>query len=288
MIGRDPPLAPLWPTLLCVCVAIGACAPLQASKAHSRTKATTAPTQRKQLQPTPSRQPPLAPVETPPPPPELPSLPPGIVPGELTRVRVPNYRAAHVAHAEAHVTKALVYLHGVCGDVTKINDWVAAATTYATVIAVLGDKPCPTSSARFSWSQDIGLIHLLIERALLATQETRNGLLDIEQVLVFGYSQGASRAERLAALHPQQYRWVILGGPPSAPKFERLSEVERLVLLAGSEEPLSYLRDQAEAFTGQGLATTYVEIPGVGHGAFGAGAPAVITGALQWLFNDGG
>lgn len=211
------------------------------------------------------------------------ALPPDIVPGELTRVPVKRYRAAYVAHAGGHITRALVYLHGVCGQVAKIEDWITAASAHATVIAVLGDKPCPTNG-RFAWSQDVQLIHLLIERALVATQAARQGRLEIEQVAVFGYSQGATRAERLAALHPERYRWVVLGGPPSPPHFERLHQAERLVLLAGSEEPLSYLSDQAVKFTALGLPTRYDEFKGVGHGAFGASAPVVMTDALRWLF----
>lgn len=211
------------------------------------------------------------------------SLLPGIVPGELTRVPMKRYRAAYVAHAAGHITKALVYLHGVCGQVSKIEDWVTAASAHATVIAVLGDKPCPTSG-RFAWSQDVQLIHLLIDRALAATQAARKGRLVIEQVAVFGYSQGASRAERLAALYPERYRWVILGGPPSPPDFQRLHQAGGLVLLAGSEEPLSYLSERAINFSAQGLPTRYYEFQGVGHGAFGASAPVVMTDALRWLF----
>ena len=214
-----------------------------------------------------------------------PSLPPDVVIGELSRVRVDNYRAAHVAHAPAHVRRALVYLHGVCGDVTKIADWVEAATEQATVVAPGGDKPC-SEGHRYSWSQDVELIHRLIERTLAATRDARAGLLDIEQVAIFGYSQGASRAERLAALHPARYRWVLLGGPPSKPQFERLSQVQGLVLLAGSKERLPHLRSDAALFTERGLPASYFEFAGVGHGAFGPSSPAVMTEALRWLFEQ--
>jgi predicted esterase len=219
-------------------------------------------------------------------PPNVPTLPADVRPGEFTRVRLPKYRAALVVHGAAHTRRALVYLHGICGDVERIRDWTSAAAEYVTTIALYGNKPCPTSSARFSWNQDIEFIHELVQVALAKVAQARGGLLDIERVALFGYSQGASRAERLVERHPEHYPWLILGGPPAPPRFEHLRRATKSVILVGSEEHQNELRDAAAELSSLGAPTRFDIFEGVGHGAFGPNAPAVMTNALDWLFQD--
>ncbi len=134
-----------------------------------------------------------------------------------------------------------------------------------------------------SWNQDIELIHQLIDQALAAVAHQRNGLLDTSRVLVFGYSQGASRAERLVEKHPERYQWVILGRPPRSPVFERLHSARALTLLVGTEEHRDELAELARDFTTRGLRTRFDQFAGVGHGFFGPSAPEVMRRTLTWL-----
>lgn len=212
-----------------------------------------------------------------------PSLPATIEPGELTSVPIPGYRPATVVHGGAQTSIAMVYLHGVCGQVSRIRDWSKAASDFVTTIAPLGNKACPDSKSRFSWNQDIELIDDYIGRALDAVATTRNGLLDTSAVVVFGYSQGASRAERLAERFPERYRWVILGGPPRPPVFERFEKVAGLALLVGTEEHQESLAELARDFTQQGVRTHFDQFAGVGHGFFGESSPEVMRRTLTWL-----
>lgn len=215
-----------------------------------------------------------------------PSLPAGVEPGVVTRVPIPGYRAAFVVHGEAGVTRAMVYLHGVCGNVDKIRDWTEQASHHVTTIAIYGNKACPTSSSRFSWNQDIEFVHQLVQNTLAEVAKTRDGQLDVSRVVVFGYSQGASRAERLAERHPTHYPWVILGGPPSTPRLEHLGGLQRLAILVGSEERQEHLADVAAAFTANGLPTHFDVFAGAVHGVFGRSSPDVMDRTLRWLLDD--
>jgi predicted esterase len=210
-------------------------------------------------------------------------LPPAVVPGKLTTLRIPGHRPATVVHGRARTNLAMIYLHGICGQVSRIADWASAAADFVTTIAPTGNKACPESTSRFSWNQDIELIHQLIDDALAAVSEVRNGNLNTSTVVVFGYSQGASRAERLVERHPERYRWVILGGPPRQPEFERCRAALGLVLLVGTEEHQELLADVACDFTARGLRTHFDQFVGVGHGFFGQSAPDVIRRTLTWL-----
>ena len=211
------------------------------------------------------------------------ALPPEVNPRVPTRVRLPNYRSALVIHGTAETSRAMIYLHGVCGNVDRIKDWGAAAASHVTTIAIYGNKPCPTSATRFSWNQDVDFIHELAQKALARVAETRGGHLDVERVVLFGYSQGASRAERLVERYPAHYPWLILGGPPSPPTFDHLKHTARSAILVGSEEHQDHLRDLAAHLTTLGAPTRFDVFPGVGHGGFGPGSSQVMTATLTWL-----
>lgn len=215
-----------------------------------------------------------------------PVLPADVHPGEFTRVKLPNYRAALVVHGVASTRRAMIYLHGICGNVDRIRDWTTAAAEHVTTIALYGNKPCPTSTTRFSWNQDIQFIHELAQLALFEVSKARDGLLDLDRVIVFGYSQGASRAERLVERYPEHYPWVILGGPPAPPSFENLRHAVKSVILVGSEEHQDHLRDIAANLTSLGADTRFDVFEGVGHGGFGRHSPTVMVNALSWLLDD--
>lgn len=215
--------------------------------------------------------------------PAAPTLPASVTPGQLSTVRVPGHRAATVVHGQPHTTLAMVYLHGICGQVSRIAEWAAAAAEFVTTVAPMGNKPCPDSPSRFSWNQDIELIQRLIDETLAAVSEARNGQLDTSTLVLFGYSQGASRAERLVARFPARYPWVILGGPPRRPELEHFRTSQGLALLVGTEEHQGDLADLTRDFTARGVRAHFDEFTGVGHGRFGPSAPEVMRRTLRWL-----
>lgn len=212
-------------------------------------------------------------------------LPENLRPGEIVRVPLPQYRAAFVAHGNPGTRRALIYLHGICGDIHKVSDWSVEASEYVTTIALYGNSPCPDTPNRFSWNQDITFIHELIQTALVRVAEQRDGQLDVAQVVLFGYSQGAHRAERLAERYPEHYPWLILGGPPTTPTIEHLHKIRRAVILVGSEERHELPSAAAAALSAQGVPTSFDVFPGAGHGSFGPRSPEVMSRALRWLLD---
>lgn len=212
-------------------------------------------------------------------------LPPSVPVGSWSHVNVPGYRRAHVVHAGAATRTALLYLHGVCGDVQKIRDWVFSASELVTTVALLGDRACE-GTTRFKWSQDIELIHQLAQRALREVQRVRTGLLDIDQVIVFGYSQGATRAERLVQRYPEHYPKAILGGSPRPPRLERLRAARAVAIFGGELEPRDHLVAGYERLRAAGVRARLDELPGVGHGAFGAHSAVLMPELLAWLLEQ--
>lgn len=214
------------------------------------------------------------------------ALPPHLRPGEPTRVKLPGYRSAQVIHGRAGVTRALVYLHGICGDVDKIRSWANAVAGYVTTIALYGNKACPTTPSRMSWNQDIEFIDALVQTALQRVATERDGQLDVHRVVLFGYSQGASRAQQLLARHPERYPWVILGGPPALPRLEHVQRARATALLVGSEEFHRPLSEAAEQWAAAGLRARLDVFPGAGHGSFGPSAGDVMVRTLRWLLES--
>ena len=86
--------------------------------------------------------------------------------------------------------RALVYLHGYCGDVNAVRAFVPAAAAHGTLIALLGDQPCPDKPGRFKWSDDVHGLDERIKRAVRLVNHALNLELDARDLTLFGYSQG--------------------------------------------------------------------------------------------------
>lgn len=215
-----------------------------------------------------------------------PTLPDGIVPGESTIVEVPGDRGAFVIHAPATNTRAIIYLHGMCGNVRAVETWKQALAHSGTLIGVMGDKPC--GGGRLRWTKHYDRIQARVEAALRAVKQARGGLLDIAQPVLFGYSQGADRAEALTARFPKRYRLVILGGAPQLPRLAHLSDTSAVAFLAGELEVSGNMRLGAEVLAAAGKPARFFLLPKAKHGEFGPEGPRVMSELFSWLFRDAG
>jgi len=232
--------------------------------------------------PAPSSRPTQNAARTPEPTP-VPVLPEDIHVGEHTRVAIPNDRDVHVYHAPADQVRALVYLHGVCGNVRAVRSWVDRALTFGTLIELVGDSPCAGRPGRFAWKAPVTSITDRVRVALEVVKAARAGLLDTDHVVLFGYSQGAARAEAMAHAAPRMFTHVVLGSPPTQPDPLLLATCESVVVLGGSEEDTRHLIDGVSALASAGIRARFVSLPGAAHGQYGPNAPEVIAGALAWL-----
>lgn len=215
-------------------------------------------------------------------------LPAGIVPGEHSWVEVPGDRPLHVYQAPAAERRVVLYLHGYCGDTGAVAAWVDRALRWGTLIELVGDRPCHGRAGRFSWTEDVASILARIDAALERVAAVRGGLLDVEEVLLFGYSQGAARAEALAELAPSRFPRIVLGSPPEEPNPALLAESRGVAVLGGSREATTHWERGVAALKGAGVRARYFVLPGARHGEFGTRGPEVVEGALRWLMAGGG
>ncbi len=261
-------------------VAAAGCAP----EPRARVAAGDSPTQPAPPLAPPSTAPPAPPPEAaePPPPAPAPELPPDVVLARPVTVPVDGSRPLRVTHAPATESRALVYLHGVCGDVTAVDSWSGAATRHGTLIELLGDTRC-TGSTRYRWTSSTEALAGRIEQALATVRAARGGLLHTDQVVLVGYSQGAIRAEALAKRYPERFPWVLLGGVPVTPAAESFSAVRSIALVGGQREGLAHLRAGEDALRAAGRRVKSFILPRAGHGEFGPNANRVMGEAFDWL-----
>jgi len=175
----------------------------------------------------------------------------------------------------------IVYLPGMCGDATAADYFRDAVRAHGTLIAVRGDTPC--DNGRFKWRDGPAKIQARIRQAFERVNASRGGDLKLEHALLFGYSQGAERAERVAALYPQQYPRVVLGGPPTKPSPLKLSQAKRVVVLGGELETTENMRIGFSALQAAGIVSRYFTLECAYHGYFGTSAEAQLGEALDWV-----
>ncbi len=211
-------------------------------------------------------------------------LPDGVVPGEPGFLPVPNDRPAFVIHAGAENRRAIVYLPGLCGNVRAVEAWKQAAARSGTLVGLLGDKSC--GGGRYHWGKSLDVIEARIERALVAAKAARGGMLDIEHPILFGYSQGADRAERLAQRYPRKYLRVVLGGSPNEPGLKRLGEAQAIAVFGGELETFGRMQAGAEVLAAAGKTARFFLFPRAKHGDFGPQGNRMMGELFDWLLTE--
>jgi predicted esterase len=219
-------------------------------------------------------------AEPPLPQPLLPEAPDaGSVPTLPTHIPVPapNYelldagsdRPIRVLPARNPGRRVLVYLHGYCGDVNAVGAFVPSAAEHGALIALLGDQPCKGKPGRFKWSSDTHALDQRIQRAIRLVNRTHQWNLDVHDVTLFGYSQGAVRAEALVRYYAKRYPRVILGGPPRRLQVEHFKHVQAIAVFGGELENTHDMVSGADDLNAAGFRARFFLLPGVDHGDFG-------------------
>jgi len=143
------------------------------------------------------------------------------------------------------------------------------------------ETPCGDRPGN-KWTKDSSILQARIDRALEAVRVARGGHLELKKLAMIGYSQGAHRAELLAAAYPERYPWVMLGGPPEAALPENFRAVERLAVFGGEFEKSEHMQRGARRVAASGIPTKYFILPKAYHGDFGPQGPAVMQQVLDW------
>ncbi|RYZ04438.1 MAG: hypothetical protein EOO73_23575 [Myxococcales bacterium] len=196
-------------------------------------------------------------------------------------IPVPGDRAVYVLPGETEDPRVIIYLPGMCGDPTAADHFRSAAKAHGTLISVRGDTECP--NGRFKWRDDPAKIQSRILAAFEEVNAQRGGTLRLEGALLFGYSQGAERAERVAALYPKQYPRLVLGGPPQKASPARLARAARVAFLGGELETTENMRVGFDALRAAGIAARFFTLECAYHGWFGTNAEAQLAEVLDWV-----
>jgi pimeloyl-ACP methyl ester carboxylesterase len=169
-----------------------------------------------------------------------------------------------------------------CGAEEGADVWADRATVYGTLVTLRADVPCGDRPG-YKWPKEAGAIQARIERALTRVGELRGIPLRTDDVWLIGYSQGAHRAERVAAAYPHVYRALALGGPPTAASPERLRHARRIAVFGGDLEDTSHMVFGFLELHAAGLDTRFFTLPRAGHGGFGPEGPRVMNEIFAFL-----
>jgi predicted esterase len=174
----------------------------------------------------------------------------------------------------------LVFLHGMCGHgLGYAQSFQFSAAERGTLIAPQGDVPCGQGPWA-SWSSDIAKLDQRIAAAFRALDASE----PLSDIVVMGYSQGASRAEELVRHYPSRYTRLISIGAPRAPSVAGLTQLRAALMMAGEHDRQDLMRRGVRSLARAGIPVTFQEIPKATHGAMGPTPEKTMGEALDWLF----
>jgi pimeloyl-ACP methyl ester carboxylesterase len=172
----------------------------------------------------------------------------------------------------------LVFLHGMCGDgLGYAQSFQNAAARRGTLIAPQADIPCEGGGAR--WSKYIDALDSRITAAFRALGHQE----PIDDMLIIGYSQGATRAEALARKFPERYTRLILMGGPYAADPKGLETLRGALAMAGERDRLDLMQASARVLKAAQVPATFLVIPEATHGSMGPHPEKTMDEAFAWL-----
>ncbi|MFZ5893553.1 MAG: alpha/beta hydrolase [Myxococcota bacterium] len=187
----------------------------------------------------------------------------------------------YVMRGEPRGPGRLVFLHGMCGHgLGYAQSFQFSASKYGTLIAPQGDVSCGGPWSK--WSMNLEALDERITRTFRALGHGE----PINDIVVMGYSQGASRAEALVRKWPQRYTRMVLMGGPSAPSARGLAELRAAVTMAGQRDRQDLMRNGSRTLSAIGVPATFFLIPEATHGAMGPAPERTMNDALSWLFEN--
>lgn len=198
-------------------------------------------------------------------------------------VPVTGDKTVLVAHGKRDNRQVIVYLHGLCGDVTKYRAFAAASVHYGTVIALRGDDKCD-EPGRFKWGSGVDQTHVRILSAVSAVSAVRPVPLDPRPITLVGYSQGSARAEALVNMFPGRYKRAVLVAGPREHNPKSFQDALGIAIVAGEKDLKTHLSESAAKAQKAGVRAKYFELPGARHGEYGPEAVKVMGEALAWVF----
>lgn len=173
----------------------------------------------------------------------------------------------------------LVFLHGMCGHAHGYaQSFQHSAAQVGTLISPQADILCGQGPWA-KWSNDVEAL----DRRIVETFRELGHAEPIDDVVLIGYSQGATRAEALARRWPERYTRLILMGAPQAPSGRGLGTLRAAVMMSGEFDRQDQMRAGVASMRANGVPSTFFEIPGARHGAMGPTPEVTMGEALTWM-----
>jgi len=173
----------------------------------------------------------------------------------------------------------LVFLHGMCGHgLGYAQSFQQSAAKRGRLVAPQGDVPCENGPwAR--WSKDVAALDARITAAFRALGHPE----PIRDVIVMGYSQGATRAESLAREFPERYTRLVLIGGPYAANPRGLETLRAAVAMAGERDRRDLMQASARSLRTAKVPATFLLIPEATHGSMGPHPEKTMDEVFTWL-----
>lgn len=172
----------------------------------------------------------------------------------------------------------LVFLHGMCGHgLGYAQSFQFSAAARGTLIAPQADVSC--GGVWSKWSADLGKL----DERIVETFRALGHAEPIDDILVIGMSQGATRAEALAKKWPSRYTRLISMDAPTALRPGELRSLRGAVMMAGERDRQDLMRQSQRALERTGVPVAFVLIPQATHGAMGPTPEQTMSSALSFL-----
>jgi predicted esterase len=196
---------------------------------------------------------------------------------EVEQIEVPGDLPAFIVRGRPGGER-MVFLHGLCGNPYAYAwSFRNAAARLGTIIAIQGNVPC---SGEFrDWASTPEKVDARIQDAFRAAGDDR----DLVDLVVMGYSSGATYAELLVMKNPQRYARAVLIANPRKPASFRLRDARAVVLMAGQLDRQDLMQAGLLDLKAAHVPATFMVLPGATHGEMGPESERVMREALAWL-----
>ncbi|MBK9260613.1 MAG: alpha/beta hydrolase [Polyangiaceae bacterium] len=208
----------------------------------------------------------------------VPAIEPG--PAVVERFEVPGDRPASIVKSADGRPPRLVFFPGICSNGgAYLYGFAEAARAHGGAIAIDGDRPCGNLRDFSSITSDPDHEEPRFYAALRAA-----GVADPQnhEVILVGYSLGATLIENLVKKSPERYPRVILIGSPRDPRLDRLQGARAVVTMSCSQDVPGRMKGASKRLTAAGIASMYLEMPRCTHGHIEDG-DRVFGEAFSWL-----
>jgi pimeloyl-ACP methyl ester carboxylesterase len=172
----------------------------------------------------------------------------------------------------------LVFLHGMCGHALGYaQSFQFSAAARGTLIAPQADVSC--GGVWSKWSADVDKLDARIVDTFRALGHPE----PIDDIVIIGMSQGATRAVELARKWPERYTRLISMAAPTALRPGELRSLKAAVMMAGERDRQDLMRQSERALQRSGVPVTFLLIPQATHGAMGPTPERTMEKALSFL-----